>query len=302
MNATNLLDRRSLCMGGAALFAKSGVARAQSKPEAGAAGPPARPGRTPHTRFAVNVEMWWSKLPFLDRVREAARLGFPAIEFWDWRSKDVEAVATLCKELGIDVAQFTAWGFSPGLNDPEHHDAFVKSIEDGCAVAKRLGAKAMCVVGGDDRAGVTRKDMHAAIAAGLKRAAKIAEANDVTLILEPMNVRVDHKGHCLYGSEPAIAICAAVGSTHVKINWDLYHLQITEGDLCGRLREGFAHVGYVQIADTPGRHEPGTGEVNYTRVLQELEHLGYRGYVGLECSPRTSAIEAALAVHRADQW
>jgi hydroxypyruvate isomerase len=297
------IDRRDLCTSAMALLATSGLARAQSKSASPAPAPIGdRPGRTPHTRFAVNVEMWWRDLPFLDRLREAAGLGFPAIEFWNWQRRDIDAMAKLCRELGLDVAQFTAWGFEPGLNDPANHAAFVQAIGEGCTTAKKLGAKAMCVVGGNDRAGVTQKEMHAHIIDGLKLAAKVAESNDVTLILEPMNIRVDHPGHCLHGSDHAIAICAAVNSTHVKINWDLYHLQITEGDLCGHLREGFAHIGYVQVADSPGRNEPGTGEVNYTRVLQELARLGYRGYVGLECSPKASELEAALAVHRADTW
>lgn len=297
----NTLDRRALFAGGFALAALRTPLCAQSKSDAQAA-PVAKPGHTPHTRFAANIEMWWGELPFLERIRQAAAFGFPAIEFWDWHGQDIDAVAKLVRELRIEVSQFTAWGFVPGLNDPANHAAFVAAIRDGCAVAKKLGAKAMCVVGGNDRPGVSQVEMHAHITEGLKRAAKIAEDSDVTLILEPMNIRVDHKGHCLYGSAPAIAICRAVGSTHVKINWDLYHLQVTEGDLCGHLREGIAHIGYVQLADVPGRNEPGTGEVNYTRVLQELEHLEYRGYVGVECSPRSSEIEAALALHRADQW
>jgi hydroxypyruvate isomerase len=117
-----------------------------------------------------------------------------------------------------------------------------------------------------------------------------------------MNIRVDHKGHCLYGSEATVRICRAVGSRFVKINWDLYHMQISEGDLCGRLREGFDQLGYVQLADHPGRNEPGTGEVHYPRVLRQLQDLGYRGLVGLELRPRTSEVEAARAVWRADQW
>ena len=124
------------------------------------------------------------------------------------------------------------------------------------------------------------------------------------LILEPMNVRVDHKGHSLYGSPPSIKIIQAVGSKFVKLNWDLYHMHITEGDLCGHLREGFAAdaIGYVQLADHPGRNEPGTGEIHYPRVLQELATLGYDGYVGLECRPKGSEAEAAAAVYRADNW
>ena len=114
------------------------------------------------------------------------------------------------------------------------------------------------------------------------------------LILEPMNIRVDHKGHCLYGSEDAVRICREVDSPMIKINWDLYHMQISEGDLCGRLREGFDQVGYIQVADHPGRHEPGTGEIFYPRVYAELQELGYTGPIGLECSPlegESAAIE-----------
>ncbi len=124
----------------------------------------------------------------------------------------------------------------------------------------------------------------------------------MTLILEPMNIRVDHKGHCLYGSAPAIRICREVGSSHVKINWDLYHMQISEGDLCGHLREGIREIAYLQLADHPGRHEPGTGEVNYARVLKEAWELGYRGWVGLECTPRDGEETAAMRVAQADAW
>jgi hydroxypyruvate isomerase len=258
--------------------------------------------RTPNTRFAANVEMWWTKLPFLERIDAAHALGFPAIEFWPWRGKDIAGIAERCRRHGIAVAQFTAWGFSPGLNDPANHDRFVDEIRASCAIAKQLDCKAMTVVAGNDRRGVSQAEMHDAVVAGLKRAAPIAEAEDVMLILEPMNVRVDHKGHCLYGSEAAVRICRAVASTHVKINWDLYHMQISEGDLCGRLRDGFDQVGYVQVADHPGRTEPGTGEIHYPRVLRELKQLGYSGFVGVECRPRTDETEAARNLARADRW
>ena len=88
----------------------------------------------------------------------------------------------------------------------------------------------------------------------------------------------------------------------MKINWDLYHMQISEGDLCGHLREGYPWVGYVQLADHPGRREPGTGEIHYPRVLRELHELGYRGLVGLECSPLEDERKAAERVHAADTW
>lgn len=261
-----------------------------------------RPARTKHTRFAANVEMWWGKLPFLDRIRAAAELGFPAIEFWPWRRKDIDAIAELCGKLDLEVSQFTAWGFTPGLNDPKNHDQFVREIEAGCDTATKLRCKKMTVVGGNDQPEMTQAQMHDNIIAGLNRAAPIAEEHDVMLILEPMNIRVDHAGHCLYGSEAAVRICRAVDSTHVKINWDLYHMQISEGDLCGHLSQGWDQVGYLQVADHPGRTEPGTGEIHYNRVLKQAWDLGYRDYVGVECRPATTERAAAQGLARADVW
>lgn len=260
-------------------------------------------GQTPHTKFAVNCEMWWTKLPFLDRVKQTAALGFPALEFWPLEGKDLDALAKLTQDLGVEIAQFTAWGFKPGMNDPKNHDDVVKTIKEACVAAKKLKCKKACVVAGDDIPGMSQAEMHANVIKALKSVAKIVEDNDLTLILEPMNIRVDHKGHCLYGSAPAIHICQEVGSTHVKINWDLYHMHISEGDLCGHLREGMKTktIGYLQLADHPGRNEPGTGEIHYNRVLKEAYDLGYRDYVGLECRP-TEEIAAAKRVAAADVW
>ena len=259
-------------------------------------------GRTPHTRFAANVEMWWRKLPFLERIRQAAGLGFPAVEFWPYQNKDLEATVALMKQLKIEVAQFTAWGFTPGMNHPKNEDDFVARIDEACQVAHKLHCDKMTVVAGNVQEGMTQEQMLAQVTKSLRRAAPIAEKNKVMLILEPMNGRVDHPGHCLYGSPDAVRICRDVGSEYVKINWDLYHMQIEEGDLCGRLREGFDQVGYLQLADHPGRYEPGTGEIHYNRVLQEAHALGYRGYVGLECRPRTTELAAARGVAAADVW
>ncbi len=236
-------------------------------------------------RYAANVEMWWRKLSFIDRIHAAADAGFDAIEFWPWRGKDIDAIAQVCKERGIEVAQFTAWGFSPGMNNENNHAQFVREIEESCKTAHKLGCTRMTVVCGNDQEGMTQEEMHEHVIAGLKLAAPIAERESVMLIIEPMNIRVDHPGHCLYGSEDAVRICREVDSPMVKINWDLYHMQISEGDLCGHLREGFDQVGYIQIADHPGRHEPGTGEINYKRVFEELAALGYTGPIGVECSP-----------------
>ncbi len=257
------------------------------------------------TKFACNVEMWFSKeKDFLKRLEGAAALGFPGVEIWPYEGKDVAAVADTCERLKLTIAQFTAWGFKPGMNDPKNKRKVVDKIGEACEVAKKWKCGMMCVVAGDDIPGVSQEKMHDTVIETLKAAAPVAEKAGVMLILEPMNIRVDHKGHCLYGSAPALKIVKAVGSKAVKINWDLYHMHITEGDLCGHLREGFAAdaIGYVQLADHPGRHEPGTGEINYTRVFKELKKLKYAGWVGCECTPETDEATAAKAVFAADEW
>lgn len=292
------LETAAACAAAPAIIAAAGTPTKAGAEE----GDDSSIGKTPHTKFAVNIEMWFTKLPFIKRMEAAAALGFPAVEFWPLAGKDIGAVADKAAELKIEIAQFTAWGFKPGLNNPANHPRFVKAVEDSCKAAKKMRCRLMTVVGGDDQPGMTQKQMHRNIIKGLKLAAPVAEENGIVMILEPMNIRVDHKGHCLYGSPPAIEICKEVDSPSVKINWDLYHMQITEGDLCGRLKEGFDQVGYLQLADHPGRHEPGTGEIHYNRVLRAAHDLGYRGFVGLECRPRDNELAAARRVAAADVW
>ncbi|WP_423126607.1 TIM barrel protein [Gaoshiqia sp. Z1-71] len=261
-----------------------------------------KPGQTPNTRFAVNIEIWWKDLPVTGRIEKAAELGYSGIEFWGYEDKDLDAMAEKCQELGITVCQFTAWGFKPGMNNPVNHDLFEEKIKEAIQVAKKLNCNMATVVGGDDQEGMTQEEMHTHITTALKRVKPLVEEAGLMLILEPMNIRVDHKGHSLYGSAPAVKICREVDSPMVKINWDLYHMHITEGDLCGHLNEGFDQVGYIQVADHPGRKEPGTGEIHYPRVLQELKKLGYTGFVGLECWPLEDELTAAQRIALSDQW
>lgn len=261
-----------------------------------------QPGKTPNTPFAVNVEMWFGRLSFLEKIKVAAEMGFPAIEFWPYDNKPIAEAAKLLKDLNVAVSQFTAWGFGTKLNNPaSDHEDFAQAIAESCDVADTIDCSLFTVVIGNDIPGVTKEEMHAAAVRGLKKVAGLCESRGKTIIIEPMNPR-NHPNHCLYGSHDAIAICQAVGSPAVKINWDLYHMQIVEGDLCMRMREGFEYIGYLQLADNPGRHEPGTGEVNYTRVFQEIKSLGYKGFVGLECTPVDGDWRAAQRIHQADSW
>jgi hydroxypyruvate isomerase len=261
-----------------------------------------RPGATRNTRFAVNVEMWFGGKTFLEKIELAAKFGFPAIEFWPWENKPLAEAAALLKARKVAVSQFTAWPFGKILNNPSSdHVDFRKKIEQACDVADQLDCSLFTVVIGDNIDGVSKADMHAAAIRGLKSVARLCEDRKKTIIIEPMNPR-NHPGHSLYGGADAVAICRAVGSPAVKINWDLYHMQIVDGDLCMKMREAWDHIGYLQLADNPGRHEPGTGEVNYTRVYQEISSLKYAGYVGLECTPLQDDWSAAQRIWQSDNW
>lgn len=259
-----------------------------------------RPGRTPATRFAVNVELWWTDLPQLDRLRQAAAYGFPAIELWRWWDWDVPAVADLCRELGLEVAQFGSWDFEPRLSDPANHGRFEDTVATATEVAATLGCHLVNINGPVLRAGESIDAALDSIVDVLRRVVPVLEHAGVTLMLEPMNVRVDHPGYVLSTSARVLDVVRHIGSPNVAVNWDLYHLQIAEGDLTGHLRDAIDHVAYVQIADHPGRHEPGTGELRFPYLLHALRQLGYDGYVGLECTPQLDPLTAAWRVHEAD--
>lgn len=298
-------SRRGLLGAGLALAAGAGAA-APARAAAAAAAPAPQdgdlPGHTPHTRFAMNLEMWWGGRPYVERLNAAADLGFRDVELWAWQGKDLEAIAAAAREREVSIAQFTAWGFSPGLADPANHDAFVRGIDQALEVAATLGAPMGTVLAGNDVPGMEREQMHANVATALRRVAPIVESAGFLLIVEPLNTRVDHRGYCLSLSDDAVALCRAVDSPMVKLNWDLYHQQITEGDLIRRLRDGYDQVGYLQLADNPGRQEPGTGEIHYNAVLKAAHDLGYRKPIGVECSPSKPESEAAWALWHADQW
>lgn len=289
---------RRLLLGSAALATTLKPSSASSATPA----PPERPGATKNTRFAVNVEMWFGRKSFLEKIELAAQFGFPAIEFWPYENKPLKEAAALLKEKQVAVSQFTAWPFGTILNNPKSdHEDFYRKIQESCDVADQLDCSLFTVVIGNDIPGVSKADMHAAAIRGLKKAAPICEQRKKTIIIEPMNPR-NHPNHCLYGGDDAVAICKAVDSPSVKINWDLYHMQIVDGDLCMKMREGWDYIGYLQLADNPGRHEPGTGEVNYQRVFREIKALKYPGYVGLECTPESDDLLAAQRVYLADDW
>jgi hydroxypyruvate isomerase len=262
--------------------------------------PGARAGQTRDSTwltYAVNAEMFWGNLPFLDRLRKVADAGFTHYEFWPWQGKDIDAILRLNKELGLTPTQFSAFW---GITSPKKREPFLEAVKGAVPVARKLGVKKLCVVAGEETEGLSRDEQTKVVVDNLKAGAEVVGPAGITLILEPLNVLVDHPGQLIIRSEHAAEVLKAVGSPHVKMLFDVYHQQISEGNLSGNIRKYKDLIGYFQIADHPGRNEPGTGEINYARVLRVIHDVGYRDAIGLEMSPKGDPMAALKALREAD--
>ncbi len=248
--------------------------------------------------YAVNVEMTWNKLPFLDRLRKVADAGFSHYEFWPWKGKDIDAIAKLNGELGLHTAQFSAYW---GITSPEKRSDFIEAVRNAIPIANELKVKKLTVVAGEETPGLSREEQTQAVVDNLKAAAEVVEPHDITINLEPLNILVNHPGQLVVTSDHAAEIIKSVDSPHVKILFDVYHQQISEGNLTNNIRKYKDLIGYYQIADHPGRHEPGTGEIRYAHVLRVIHDVGYKGAIGLEFSPKGDPMAALQAVREVDK-
>ncbi len=244
-------------------------------------------------RLSVCIEMIFTDRPFAERIAATAAAGFPAFEFWGWSNKDLAAMAEAKKKAGLEVAALCVETGGP-LVDPATRPAFLEGTRQAIEVAHRLGCETLIVTVGNEIAGAPRERQHAAIVEALQAAAPLAEKGGVALVVEPLNILVDHKGYYLATSAEGFEMIREVGSPAVRLLYDIYHQQITEGNLIQTITENIALIGHFHSADVPGRHEYGTGEINYRNVIAAIDKAGYQGYVGLEFGP-TGTPEEALA-------
>jgi hydroxypyruvate isomerase len=255
--------------------------------------------------YAVNVEMTWGPMPYADKLRKVKEAGFSHYEFWPWRNKDIDAFVSLNRELGLSCAQFSASpvkGFGHGITnpDPSRREEFEEEIRSAVPIAKKLSVKKLCVVAGEETKGYTRDEQTRAVVDALKAGAKIVEPEGITIILEPLNILVDHPRQLIVHSADAAQVLKAVGSPNVKMLFDIYHQQISEGNLTGNIRNYHGLIGYFQLADHPGRHEPLTGEINYPFVLKTIYDVGYRDPIGMEMAPKGEPMAAFKAIREVD--
>lgn len=242
--------------------------------------------------FALSacIEMVFADGSYPERVRRAADAGADAVEIWGYGDKDLDALTDACDEAGVDLVGMV--GSGAPLVDPEGTADAVGDIRDSIEVAAEYDVPTLIVTVGQEMDEYDRETQHDAIVDALSEVAPDAEAAGVTLVVEPLNVAVDHQGYFLPTSAEAFEILREVDSPAVKLLYDVYHQQITEGNIIDTLTDNLDLVGHVHVADVPGRHEPGTGELDYANIFDALDEAGYDGAVGCEYSPTVEAEEA----------
>jgi len=250
-------------------------------------------------RFAANLSMLYSEAPFLDRFALAAGAGFVTVEFLFPYQEGIEEIKVRVDDLGLAIALFdvspgdTASGEFGTLGVPDRRDYFRYSFDLALEVAVRLKCCHLNVLVGNKIVGVgSTAQMECAIENLTWAAPQAAEAG-VKLLIEALNT-TDRPNYLVNFTEGALKIVREVDHPHVQLQYDIYHAQMMEGNLINTITDCFQYIGYVQIADVPGRHEPGTGEINYPTILTRLEELNYKGYIGLEYVPSQST-DASLS-------
>lgn len=247
-------------------------------------------------RFAANLSMMYQEHAFLDRFAAAAKDGFEGVEFlfpYDFDKADIRA---RLDDAGLTQALFNAppgdWaGGERGIASlPGREEEFKCGIATALAYAQVLGNTRLHVMAGLLPAGADRARHHATYVSNVAYAAREAAGAGVTIVLEPINTR-DMPGFFLTYQAQAHAVCKEVGAANVKVQFDLYHAQIMEGDLSVKLKQYVDGVGHVQIAGVPDRHEPDEGELHYPHLFALLDALGYNGWVGCEYRPRAGTSE-----------
>jgi len=233
-------------------------------------------------KLAVCAEMVFTELPFLDRVERIHAAGFD-VEIWNWTTKDISAL----RKTGAAFSSMTGYTGGSLTHD---QDRLLETAEQSVQVALELGCPRLNLHGtelGDRGLPVVPQyevtgDMWLTAARTLERLAKLAERYDVTFVLENLNAEVDHPGVPFGKAADTLALVRAVDHPHLKLMLDLYHAQIGEGNLIELIGKAFPYIGEIQVADVPGRREPGTGEINYPAIAAALRKHGYQGTVGLE--------------------
>ncbi|MDU8924408.1 TIM barrel protein [Pasteurellaceae bacterium LIM206] len=235
-------------------------------------------------KLSVCAEMVFLELPFIERVRKIHSLGF-GVEIWDWTNKDIDAIV----ETGARITSMTGY-IKGNLTDDEEIEQLLETMQQSIPVAQKLNCPSLNFHGtGLGEGGfpvkpveVVTPEMWLKAADTLRKVAKLGEQANKIFMLENLNLLVDHKGTPFALAKDTYTLVKAINSPYLKMNLDLYHAQIGEGNLIELLRQCKDYLGEIQIADVPGRCEPGTGEINYPAIAKAIQEIGYTGTVAME--------------------
>lgn len=241
-------------------------------------------------KFAANLTMMFNEVPFLDRFARAAAAGFDAVEFLFPYAFPAEEIKARLDAHGLTLVlcNLPAGDWDAGERGiaciPGREDEFLDGVATAARYANVLGVPRINCLVGKTPAGVDAAAIHHTLIANLRYAADAMKAAGRLLLVEPINDR-DIPGFHITRTAQALAIIDDVARDNVWLQYDLYHAQRMEGELANTLQAHLGRIAHVQLADTPGRHEPGTGEINYGFLFQHLDRIGYTGYVGCEYKP-----------------
>jgi hydroxypyruvate isomerase len=244
-------------------------------------------------KFAANLTMLYNELPFLERFDAAAAAGFRGVEFLFPYAFPADEIAERLNRnrLALVLHNLPPGNWEAGERGIACHPNRVGEFQDGVgkaiAYAKILGAPQLNCLAGIVPQGVTRDAARATFVANLAFAAAKLKAEGIRLLIEPINT-FDIPGFFLSGTRQAIDILDAAGADNVFVQYDIYHMQRMEGELANTIKANLARIRHMQLADNPGRNEPGTGEINYAFLFRCIDQLGYDGWIGCEYKPATT--------------
>lgn len=241
-------------------------------------------------RFAANLSMLFTEVPFLERFAAARQAGFRTVEVQFPYEQPAEAIARQLEANGVQLLliNLPAGDWAAGdrgvAADPARTAEFAAGIDQALHYARTLGVRKVNCLAGKRLAGEAGEAQWDTLVRNVRDAAEALGQAGIQLLVEPLNAR-DIPGFFLSTSQDALRLLDEVGHPNVALQYDVYHMQRGEGELAATLRTHLKSVGHIQIADNPGRHQPGTGEINYRFILAELDRLGYAGHVSLEYIP-----------------